>query len=66
MDKWEIFQILDLWFSNFTANTKKKNTAKLMMLGCSAENTPKGLLDVPVPQTVDKGVQHECDHDVHH
>jgi hypothetical protein len=51
-------------YAVFIANTKK--IVKVMTSVFFAENPPKGPLDVPVPQTVDKGVRHGCDHGVHH
>jgi hypothetical protein len=41
------------WICSFIANTKK--IVKVMTSVFFAENPPKGPLDVPVPQTVDKG-----------
>lgn len=40
--------------------------AQLLRLDYSADNPPLGTLDVPVPQAVDEGIQHRCEHSVNH
>ena len=43
-----------------------RRIAQVLRLDYSADNPPEGMLNVLVPQAIDKGVLHWGDHCVHH
>ena len=61
----EILFYLSKKSADFSSSVTKRMT-QVLRLGYSADNPPQGTFDVPVPQTVDKRIQHRCDHSVHY
>ena len=47
-------------------NQKRPKKTLALRLDYSSDNPPEGMLNVLVPQAIDKGVQYWGDHSVHH